>query len=518
MKEPLPLFHATMAMPIEGMPTGWSARVVLLSRPDGAIEPLGSLVEYMKAYPTRSRTWQDNVARGVGLLWDFCRSRSSTFAIEEAGGRAAQRRVYREFALALLTGTMRDGYDESGLFWPPVPRDRVQVLLRAVEDFAAWCHSERDGADRISALAAEPRGALDFTDLLVFGRMRQVSMLAHIQQPRQVRRGSIVDLGRSASGPSVEPVKFFPPEHVERLLWEGHVRPGRRHETNPFLRYNVRDQMIALLDGWGGLRRSEGFHLWVSDVVEDPTKPGHALVVLNHPDQAAVQYFDPLTKREVTGTRGAALEALYRLRPRNEVKRGRYHAGWKGMDLDRNAQATVVWLDQNASALFWVLYLGYIRFVRRPIMEMRAARGGRDHPFLFVSEGEAGHGDGPAKPGDPYSIQAYERNHEAAVRRIGLDYGKDYGTTTHGLRHGYGQTLVRLGVPAQVIKKGLHHRHYLSQAPYVAPDRSQINATLSGAWEQLKSGRSSHVAPLGGETSRTLYRLSEFITSGGSLV
>ena len=28
---------------------------------------------------------------------------------------------------------------------------------------------------------------------------------------------------------------------VERLLWEGYQRPGKERETNPFLRFKIRD-------------------------------------------------------------------------------------------------------------------------------------------------------------------------------------------------------------------------------------------------------------------------------------
>jgi hypothetical protein len=68
----------------------------------------------------------------------------------------------------------------------------------------------------------------------------------------------IVDHRREPRGRGPEPVKFFPPKHAARLLWEGYKIPGAETEPNIFLRYNVRNMMIALLDGWGGLRRSEG--------------------------------------------------------------------------------------------------------------------------------------------------------------------------------------------------------------------------------------------------------------------
>ncbi|TIP49775.1 MAG: hypothetical protein E5X77_09370 [Mesorhizobium sp.] len=339
-------------------------------------------------------------------------------------------------------------------------------------------------------------------------------MLQHLKaDPERMTVRSAIDWGANASGPGAEPVKFFPPSEMERLFWEGYARPGMESETNPFLRFNVRDQMIGLLDGYGGFRHCEGLHMWVQDVVEEPGKSGHALVVINHPSEALVSFRDPISGREKKATREEVLNRRYGLRPRHLVKRGRYHAGWKGMDLNRDKQAFVHWLDETAGALFWMLYLGYLRFVRTPVMEQRRALGGYDHPFLFVSEREPRRGDSNAMVGDPYSPEAHERNHEAAVRRIGLKCGKAYGTTTQGMRHAYGQTLMELSVPPQVIKKGLHHRHFLSQVPYTVPTREAVNAQLNAAHAR-REGLQVPVPPMGHESSQALFKLHRFIVSG----
>jgi hypothetical protein len=155
--------------------------------------------------------------------------------------------------------------------------------------------------------------------------------------------------------------------------------------------------MMALLDGWGGLRRSEGLHLWERDVAEDPGQPGHALVVLNHPAEASVQWRDRFSDQDRATTRRDMLALFYGIKPRNVVKRGFYHVGWKGMALNDNYQACIYWIDANASALFYVLYHGYRRFVRPAIMDRRRRMGGADHPFLFVSRsyGDGGKGLAP---------------------------------------------------------------------------------------------------------------------------
>jgi hypothetical protein len=385
--------------------------------------------------------------------------------------------------------------------------------VKCIEAFAEWCSSKYD---LISPIAPEKiplvRGTGDcVTRLLMWGRVRRISILQHIKRTPSSTSKSIVDFGRPTRGVDPEPALFFPPEHAERLLWEGHKRPRAASHPNVFMRHNLRDMMIAVLDGWGGLRRSEGLHLWVEDVTDDPHLPGHALVVLNHPEEARVRWFDPLSRKVQTTTRKDMLKRMYGLQPRNQMKRGAYHVGWKGMALNKDHQACIFWIDPNAGALFLTLYFGYIRFVRPTIMQRRLAMGGRDHPFLFVSE-EISSATG--LPGEPYSQKAYERNHEAAVCRIGLKYSKAAGTTTQGLRHLYGQTMQNLGVPAKVIQHGLHHRNLLSQAIYTVPTNGNVNQILRDAQLQPAKGQ-MRLAPLKETTSAALLKLRESLSSGG---
>ena len=362
------------------MPESFTARALVLRRPDGSIEPYAQLLDYQRAHPHRSSSWQNTVVRAVGLLWDYS---------IQAAHHATPRDLFRGFALAVLGGTIKeDGTDPIGLLWPSTPRSRAVGLVRAHRGVrrVVWRRARRDGADRPGNVAAHTRHCFSAsTQMLVWQRLRRASMLQHIKAAPKTHRKSIVEHGRDPRGHDAEPVKFFPPQHAERLLWEGHKRPGIEREPNVFLRYNMRDMMIALLDGWGGLRRSEdcicGSTTW-STIPE----PGRALVVLHHPAESKLRWHNPLTNRSEVLTRREVLHRAYGLRPRNEVKRGAYHAGWKGMDLDSDDRTCVFWIDDQAGALFWTLYLGYLRFVRPTIMEQRRKMGGRDHPFLFVSE------------------------------------------------------------------------------------------------------------------------------------
>jgi hypothetical protein len=454
--------------------------------------------------------------QALGLLWDYC------IANDKRNRGLDQCEIFRGFATALLNGTIKtDGTDDTGLFWPTGPYARCRDLIKAIETFAQWCEWESGRKSGITPrdIPLLPGTGEYVAAMLRWGNISEASMLKHIkhrnQEAPKTKKKSVIDIGRNPRGHSVEPVKFFPPEHAPRLLWEGYRIPGMQGEPNIFLRYNVRNMMIALLDGWGGLRRSEGFHFWIQDVIEDPNNLEQALVVLNHPAEAKVEVVNPATGAIETLTRKEALIRDYGLIARNDITRGGRRSGWKGMDLNDDCQACVFWIDPDAGKLFWVLYWGYLSHIRTPIMERRRKLGGRDHPFLFVSERVDENPGARGLPGEPYSIKAYERSHAAAVKRIGLVHRKHAGTTTHGLRHLYGQTLAKLKVDAMVIKKGLHHRNLLSQAPYTVPTNADINASLRSAQLNIAAGTIRAIAPIAETTAAALLKISEFRTQGG---
>lgn len=491
------------------MPDTFSARVLLFRRPDGTVEPYLPFIEYQMNYWRLSRSWQDSAARALGLFWDFC-----VVHVEKAW---KPQEMLRQFAMTLLEGTINRDCDPAtaALMWPSVPLERTRGLIKRIEEFAEWCASKYDVDAPLARdfVPLNPRTGEGMARLLTWGHLRRLSMLQHLKQAPAALKKSGVHLGKSSSkGKENEPVKHFPAKEAERLLWEGYKRPGAATEPNDFLRYNVRDMMIALLDGWGGLRRSEGLHLWCGDVRpdEDPHRAGQALVVLSHPEEGPMEYDDPFSGVRRVSTRKETLNRLYRLRPRNVVKRGSYHVGWKGMALNSQYQSCIFWIDPQAGALFWVLYQGYMRHVRPAVMAKRIQDGGGDHPFLFVSE-EVNAKTGLV--GEPYSEKAYERNHNAAVKRIGLECGKMFGTSTHGLRHLYGQTMEGLNVPAQVIRAGMHHISVLSHLAYTVPMAQKVNDALREAQTRIVGGHPI-IAPLTGDTTRELLRLRGAVNYG----
>ena len=63
-------------------------------------------------------------------------------------------------------------------------------------------------------------------------------------------------------------------------------------------------------------------------------------------------------------------------------------------------------------------------------------------------------------------MEGYDDSFKAAVRRIGLTPAKWAGTTSHGLRHRYGQWLNDLGLGDKEGQVAMHHLNAKSQEIY----------------------------------------------------
>lgn len=132
----------------------------------------------------------------------------------------------------------------------------------------------------------------------------------------------------------------------------------------------------------------------------------------------------------------------------------------------------VRWFPSAAGALFWKLYQMYVEHV----LPSRLG-----HPYLFVTL------DAGTNYGKPYRLAAYYRNLSRAVESVGLKSSKSLGTTSHGLRHAYGQSLADAKLDSKVIQTCLHQKSPLSQEVYTRPELERVNRELEAARLRLAS-------------------------------
>lgn len=434
---------------------------------DGAASALMPLVEYVLEHGRRrSLAWQREVTRATGLFIDFLRAHAAAFQAEKN-----RPQVFATFAEALVSGTIgADGADPSGLFWTPKNLDRATAIMNALTGFADWL------MDRYQTTALNPWQTASPAEQLAYWRRfekrRPRSLLMHTQSAdrasEKAGRTRAVRLARKAVSADLAPVKYFPRDRIWDLLETGFA--VARNRRSPYLheRLNIRDIMITVLMHGGGLRESEPFHLYVSDVAVDPHNPKSALVRLFHPEQGAApeDFIDPLTKKPIAADREEYLRVKWQMEPRN-LAPGRFHAGWKDLHLtdQRQKYALVHWFPSYWGEVFLNLFKLYITKVRS-----RHSK----HPFLFVSEKED-------VAGEPYTYAAFRQSHAKAVRRIGLTVGKAFGTTPHGHRHTYGQLLTEAKLDPLLIQRCLHHKSQQSQQVYTEPTPSAITKALNEA-------------------------------------
>ena len=408
------------------------------------VSPLEQLLEFFREKCV-SLTAERTYAQAAGRFIEWLSVRADEF--KEASQRGL---LYTAFTHDLRFGTYEGDKDDSGLNWMPTSQQNLKRLVNALVEFSDWL-GMRYGATMLNPIHHEASPA----DQLIFWRkwnkQKASSLLAHTKSQARAatdaRRTRRIKLPRDRNG-ILQEAKAFPADRLDDLLWKGFIVPGQDDDPRPWVKYNLRDILITLLCCYGGSRPSEPLHLWVDDVYTDPDDPSVALVLIHSPTEGLVDYVDPLTGTKRKTTRGDFLQRFCGGRKPLTWETGRRHAGWKGCLLTNQERRAyqVFWVDKNAGRLFLTLWRMYIQHVRPVTPQI---------PWAFLT-----------KDGQPLGVEGFDDSFKAAVRRIGLTPAKWQGTSSHGLRHCYGQWLNELGLGDKEGQVAMHHLNPRSQEVY----------------------------------------------------
>lgn len=432
--------------------SGAFAEVPALLTAGGLLAPL---LDYcLHHHHDRSLSWMRKLIHSVGLLLDY---------VEANPEEVEPWRLFRNFAQRLYTGTydLKSGLDPSNLCWAPKGWRSAAYIIRLLSDFFEWL-----GETSPSVTYINPKYAgnaydrrLDETAYLY---RRNKAFLGHTwaENPSDTGVGRLTRgklLPRASKGEPPE----FPHDRFEELLFKG-FRVGGKHD--------YRGMLITLLMHGAGFRVSEPFHLYIGDVQLDPSDLSSALVLIHHPSAGAAPVdWRSAAGKPMRGNRASYLGSRWALTPRT-MQAGRTQAGWKNPLLDGEYFMRAWWFDPVYGKWFLQLWQSYMREV---------ALVDRSHPFAFINLNRP-------PVGEMYCVEAFTKAHEAAVRRIGLEYGKGFGTTPHGHRHSYAQRLRRSGVDKLLIKKFLHHCSLESQDSYTQPSTAESVAVLLRASKRMR--------------------------------
>lgn len=462
----------------------------LLIERDGKFQVFEQLLNYQIKYSIRSLTWHNKLIQVVGLLLDYMEVNQNNYT--------SPIQFFDSFAKAMYSGTINDkGLDPSGLYWLDKNDETANVLLRLLSEFSDWLHEE------YGAVQLNPwREATAFEQRLKYMakvNKEQNSFLAHLNDIHDTSQASLNVRNfinkRGSSPSSFIDVKSFPEDQIDNLLcngfkWDGYKKTSyykklskkerRNFKPDNVDSYNWRDICITILMHGGGLRLSETLHLWTEDVYVDPCDPNLAEVRIYEPSEGKVpkdleDFKHPITGKDIT-KRETYLRLKYGLRPRNQYT-DRRHAGWKHPKLDntKDKYIRVYWFSKEWGYLFMHAWNMYLRQRKRyEIPEI--------NPYAFVSYSERYKGN---EKGKMLTMDSYRETHKNAVKKIGLEYGKYFGTTPHGHRHACGKRLIMAGVSPMLIQIVLHHLSEESQKVYTVPNAAKVTGQLDDATKLL---------------------------------
>jgi len=438
--------------------TGGSIQIPILLTDNG---PVLSLIDYCLSMH-RSLAWQEKLVRAAKLFLEY-------LEVNAIQGEK-EWRLFRNFSNALRRGTSdpKTGEDPSGLYWGGVDVRQANFMITQLSDFFEWLGRE----DEPRAAKFNPHYMSNVydqrVDLQAYLYRRDKAFLGHAWsiKPSEIQARLI----RGEQTPKVFQNRppMFPEDKFEELLFKGFKVAGR---------YDYRGMLITLLLFGGGLRVSEPFHLYMADVQPHWKEPFRAFVVVHHPSLG----YAPNHWKNHGGQRGARQEYLraeFGLEPRHLV-RGKLHAGWKHPALDERWYMQVHWFPESCGELFmqiWVRYLEQVASIER------------NHPYAWINVSSA--------PGCIYTIAQYQKALQGAVERIGLVFGKTYGTTAHGMRHAYAQRARRGGIDPVIIQRIMHHCSPTSQEVYTQPELAEAQAAIRDAAQALRENDYTILSPL----------------------
>jgi integrase len=236
---------------------------------------------------------------------------------------------------------------------------------------------------------------------------------------------------------------------------------------------NPRDQMLWLLMAGGSLRQSETLHLFYEDVL-GINKDGVPRIRLADPETGIISWYKD--GRQVTGNRLQYMEDcfrneifkktrpdLFQIMPRTMGKRGRDHAGFKGMTFSDSGESCIIdgryttwnelfWIEPAFGYRFQKAYQEYVsdNFFNKP-------GGWPWHPWLFITQVKTLYGT-------PLTLQAIRSAWKTALTRIGLG---NSGLSPHSLRHMYGAYCASvLQLPLEMTRTLMHHASVSSTQVY----------------------------------------------------
>jgi site-specific recombinase XerD len=415
---------------VHQLPAVYTRRGVLISH-----------LRYLAWYSEKSDSWREKSVFAVRLLIDY---------IDAAPSFKKTTALLKNFTEALVTGTIdyESSDDSLGLFWKPrdlTVANNILFHITHYTDFLAL----QEGYDRRrinpfrEATSWEERMnwcAYYHKQANVF--LNHLSSYSEAKKAAARKRLIYTPIQLMISNDKAE---RFPEDKIEKLVHEGFTVRGKP---------DYRSQSMTILLNYGGLRKSEIFHIFTSDITIHP----------NHDDEALVRVYHPVYGRSPDpryNNRSEYLLSETNYKPRNTYRiTERLYSGWKNpLMTSKEGYFEVIFNPTHKAKEFLQIWVKYLKYQRVEPDKL--------HPFAFTND-----------RGEPDTLKNFQRRHKRAVERIGLECKKEFGTTEHGHRHAYGYRARKLGLSQVELQKAMHHKSPNSCLIYIKPTSEDIRTEM----------------------------------------
>lgn len=403
-----------------------------------------SHLRYLFWNSSKSESWRERSIYALRLLIEFINANNHFDKATD---------LLKAFSLSLVTGTIdyKTMFDKTGLYWRPrrvVDANTILGHITKYTDFLAA--QEGYEKSRINPF----KNATSYEERLnwcAYYHKQTNVFLNHLSSSQEAKHANQqIRLVQSFESQNVdiEPAIRFPDEHLERLLTIGCTRK----DGTP----NYQLQAMICLMNFGGIRKSELFHLYVSDITLNPFREKEAMIRVYHPEIGDSP--NPIYKNRLE-----YLESTTIYTSRNKYRNTeRLFSGWKQPLLtSKSGFFEVVFCPPIMAVRFLRIWANYLKFQRVEPPK------NKPHPFAFTQ-----------LDGSPETLKNFQRKYEIAIKKIGLKFEKSCGTTEHGHRHAYGYRAKSFGLDAVSMQKAMHHKSALSHLVYTQPSNDEIREIM----------------------------------------
>lgn len=402
-----------------------------------------SHLRYLALHQHKSESWKERSLFSLALLLTYINSVKSFDKVTE---------LLRSFSNALVTGTINFETlnDPLDLYWKARAISDANNILYHITKYTDYLASQ-DGYE--SSRVNPFRKASCYEERLnwcAYYQKQANVFLNHLHKKNDVYiENQRVREINGIIAPKVDQEKVikFPDSEIEKLLQVGFVKKGQQ---------DYKLQAMTILMNYGGLRKSELFHLFVSDITLNPNRENEALVRVYHPEYGR----SPDPKFD---NRAAYLSSITHYLPRTKYRlTERLYSGWKAPLLTSKSYFfEVIFNPAEKAEEFLKVWINYLKYQRVEPPE------GDPHPFAFTNS-----------RGAPETLKNFQRKHKLAIEKIGLECRKELGTTEHGHRHAYGYRCRKAGLSQIEIQRAMHHKSPMSCLVYTCPTSEEIRIEL----------------------------------------